>query len=307
MTQVTAAHVRELRGKTGVGMMDCKKALVEAGGDMETAVDWLRKKGLATAAKKSGRAAAEGLVAVSVDGNRGAIVEVNSETDFVARNERFQSFASTVAKLTHDASGEVEKLRSAAYPGAGHSVSEELTNLVSTIGENINLRRAVTLSVDKGIVASYVHNQVIPGAGRIGVLIGIESDGDAAQLMALGKQLAMHVAAAQPRFLTIGDTDADAVERERAVLTEQARASGKPEEIIAKMVEGRLRKFYQEVVFVEQVYVIDGETKVAKVIDAAAKEIGAPVTLKGFVRFALGEGVERREDDFADEVAKLAG
>lgn len=308
MTQVTAAHVRELRGKTGVGMMDCKKALVETGGDVEAAVDWLRKKGLATAAKKAGRVAAEGLVTVSVNGNRGAMVEVNSETDFVARNETFQSFASTVAKLTQDANGgEVEKLLSATYPGSGHTVSEELTNLVSTIGENINLRRAVTLSVENGIVASYVHNQIIPGAGRIGVLVGIESDGDTARLTALGKQLAMHVAAAQPRFLTIGDADADALDRERAVLTEQARASGKPEEIIAKMVDGRLRKFYQEVVLVEQVYVIDGETKVAKVIGAAAKEIGTSVTLKGFVRFALGEGVERREDDFVDEVAKLAG
>lgn len=307
MTQVTAAHVRDLRVKTGAGMMDCKKALTEAGGDMESAVDWLRKKGLSAAEKKAGRAAAEGLVAVSIDGSRGAMVEVNSETDFVARNETFQGFATKVAKLTHDVGAEIEKLKSTDYPGAGHKVSDELTNLISKIGENINLRRAATLSVDNGIVAGYIHNQVVPGAGRIGVLVGIESSGDTKQLAVLGKQLAMHVAAAQPRFLTVDEVDAGALDRERAILTEQARASGKPDEIIAKMVEGRLRKFYEEVVLVEQVYVIDGETKVAKAIDAAAKEISAPIALKGFVRFALGEGIERREDDFADEVARLAG
>ncbi len=307
MAQITAAHVRDLREKTGAGMMDCKKALVEAGGDIESAVDWLRKKGLAAAAKKAGRAAAEGLVAVSLDGSRGAIVEVNSETDFVARNETFQGFATTTAKLALDVGGDIEKLKSADYPGAGHAVAEELTNLIAKIGENINLRRAATISVDHGVVAGYVHNQVVPGAGRMGVLVGIESDGDAERVMAFGKQLAMHIAAAQPRFLAISDVDADSLDRERAVLTEQASDSGKPEDIIAKMVEGRLRKFYEDVVLLEQVYVIDAETKVAKAIDRAAKEIGAPIAVSGFVRFALGEGVERREDDFAEEVAKLAG
>ncbi len=307
MTQVTAAQVRDLREKTGAGMMDCKKALTEAGGDMEAAIDWLRTKGLAAAAKKAGRAAAEGLVAVRVDGTRGALVEVNSETDFVARNETFQEYSATVAKLALDADGDVEKLKTATFPGSSHTVSEELTNLISKIGENINLRRAATLSVGQGVVATYVHNQVVPGAGRIGVLVGIESTGDQVKLAALGKQLAMHVAAAQPRYLTVSDVDSGALDRERAILTEQAQDSGKPPEIIAKMVEGRLRKFYEEVVLVEQTYVIDGETKVAKAIDVAAKEIGAPVTVKGFVRFALGEGVERRADDFAEEVAKLAG
>ena len=307
MTQVTAALVRDLREKTGAGMMDCKKALTEAGGDMETAVDWLRKKGLAAAAKKAGRAAAEGLVALKVDGPRGALVEVNSETDFVARNETFQEFAGSVATLAVGTGGDLEQLNNAAFPGSGNTVSEELTNLIAKIGENINLRRAAALTVREGVIAGYVHNQAVPGAGRIGVLVGLESTADPDRLLALGKQLAMHVAAAQPRFLSVGDVDEGALDRERDILTEQARASGKPEEIIAKMVEGRLRKFYEEVVMLEQVYVIDGETKVSKALDAAAKEIGAPVTVKDFVRFGLGEGVERREDDFAEEVAKLAG
>ncbi len=307
MAQITAALVRDLREKTGAGMMDCKKALTEAGGDVETAVDWLRKKGLAAAAKKAGRAAAEGLVALQVDGPRGALVEVNSETDFVARNETFQGFAGAVAKLALDAAGDVEKLSGTAYPGASHTVSDELTNLIAKIGENINLRRTAALSVTEGVVAGYVHNQAVPGAGKIGVLLGLESSAAPDQLLGLGKQLAMHVAAAQPRYLSVDEVDETALNREREVLSEQARASGKPEEIIAKMVEGRLRKFYEEVVMLEQTYVIDGETKVAKAVEAAAKEIGAPITVKGFVRFGLGEGVERREDDFAEEVAKLAG
>ncbi len=307
MGGITSALVKELREKTGAGMMDCKKALTEAAGDMETAVDWLRTKGLSTAAKKSGRAASEGLVGIAVDGARGAVVEVNAETDFVGRNTDFQEFVANVSAMALDIGGDHEKLSAAPYGDLGHSVGEEVTNLVSTIGENISLRRAAALSVTSGVVTGYVHSQAAEGLGKIGVLVALESMGNEAALTALGKQISMHIAAAQPQFLSIADVDPAALDRERAVLTEQAIEAGKPEEIVAKMVEGRLRKYYEEVVLEEQVYVIDNETKISKVLAAAADDAGAPIKLAGFVRFALGEGVEKKEDDFAAEVAKLSG
>jgi len=302
MAEITAALVKELREASGAGMMDCKKALAENNGDVEASIDWLRKKGLAAAAKKAGRVAAEGLVGAIAEGKVGALVEVNSETDFVARNDQFQGFVSAVTRLALSGS-DIKALKAAKYPEGGVTVAEKLTNLVATIGENMNLRRAAQLSVKDGVVASYVHNAVAPGLGKIGVLVALESTGDAAKLQALGKQIAMHVAAANPQSLSIDAVDPASLERERSVLAEQARASGKPEEIIGKMVEGRLRKFYEEVVLLEQVYVIDGESRVKQVVEKAAKEIGAPVKLVGFARMALGEGIEKEEKDFASEVA----
>ncbi|WP_404378881.1 translation elongation factor Ts [Caenispirillum salinarum] len=307
MAEITASLVKELREKTGAGMMDCKKALAETNGDLEGAVDWLRKKGLAAAAKKAGRVAAEGLVAVKAEGTKGAVVELNSETDFVARNDTFQEFVAEVAEVAFSVDGDLEATKVAQLPSAGKSVQDALTDLIGTIGENMNLRRAGGVSVSKGVVAAYVHNAVKPGLGKIGVLVGLESEGDVAKLEDLGKQIAMHVAAANPQFLTVDTVDTSAVDREREVLSEQARASGKPEEIIAKMVEGRLRKFYEEVVVLEQPFVMDPDRKVKKVLEDAAKEVGAPVTLAGFQRIALGEGVEKKEEDFAAEVAAARG
>ncbi|MCI0431492.1 MAG: translation elongation factor Ts [Rhodospirillales bacterium] len=307
MAEISAALVKELREKTGAGMMDCKRALAETGGELEGAIDWLRKKGLSAAAKKAGRVAAEGLVAVTSSGGRGAVVEVNSETDFVARNETFQNFVSKAGAAALALAGDVEKIKLAPYPGTGRSFGEELTHLVATIGENMALRRASALSVSPGIVASYVHNSLAPGLGKIGVLLALESAGAPDKLMALGKQLAMHVAAANPQALDIGDVDPAALDRERNVLAEQARASGKPEEIIAKMVEGRLRKYYEDVVLLEQTYVIDGESKVRAVVQKASKELGAPVRVAGYLRYALGEGIERSKSDFTAEVAAQLG
>jgi elongation factor Ts len=307
MADVSAALVKELREKTGAGMMDCKKALGETAGDLEQAVDWLRKKGLAAAAKKAGRVAAEGLVGVVADGPRGAVVEVNAETDFVARNEQFQDFVRKVTAIAAAKGADIAALAQQAYPGEGKSVAEKLTQLIATIGENMNLRRATEVKVGQGIVASYVHNATAPGLGKIGVLVGLESTGDKEKLMALGKQLAMHVAAANPQALSIAGVDPKLLDRERAILAEQARASGKPEEIIAKMVEGRLRKYYEDVVLLEQLYVVDGESRVKQIIDQAAKTVGAPVKLTGFVRMALGEGIEREQKDFAAEVAAQLG
>ena len=307
MAEITAASVKALREQSGAGMMDCKKALTESGGDMDAAIDWLRTKGLAAAAKKAGRVAAQGLVGMQAEGNRGVLVEVNSETDFVARNEGFQNFVGAVSKIAFDSAGDFEALKAAAFPGTGRTVAEETVNMVATIGENIGLRRSVGLSVGTGVVAGYIHNQTAPGMGKIGVLVALESTAPEAVLQALGKQLAMHVAAVQPQFLSIDAVDAEALERERNVLIEQARESGRPENIIEKMVEGRLRKYYEEVVLLEQVFVIDGETRVAKVVENAAKEAGVPVTLAGFVRYVLGEGIEREADDFAAEVAALSG
>jgi len=306
MAEITAALVKELREKTGAGMMDCKKALTETGGDVEAAVDWLRKKGLAAAAKKAGRTAAEGLIGVVTDGPRGAVVEVNAETDFVGRNDKFQAYVTTVTGLAVQQGGDLQALSAAAYPGTGRSVAEELTQLIATIGENMSLRRAQALSVGSGVVAGYVHGQVVEGLGKIGVLVALESEGDTAKLAALGKQLAMHVAAANPVAVDRDGVDTTLLDREREVLADQARASGKAEEIIAKMVEGRLRKFYEEVCLLEQVFVIDGESKVSKVLEAAAKDVGAPVKITGFARFQLGEGIEKEESDFAAEVAAAA-
>lgn len=300
---VSAALVKELREKTGAGMMDCKRALAETGGDLEGAVDWLRKKGLSTAAKKAGRLAAEGLVGVATRALAGAVVEVNSETDFVARNERFQAFVRTVAGLAVAGEGSLEALAGAPYPGTGRTLAEELTHLIATIGENLVLRRAQKLAVGAGLVASYVHNTLGPGLGRIGVILALESQAPAETLADLGKQLAMHVAAASPLYLDIASVPAAALERERAVLREQAAASGRAEAILARMVEGRLRKFYEEVVLLEQIFVVDQERRIAQVVEDAAKAAGAPIRLAGFVRFALGEGIERPRGDFAAEVA----
>lgn len=307
MTQITAALVKELRESSGAGMMDCKKALTETSGDLDAAVDWLRKKGLAAAAKKAGRVAAEGLVGVASEGTSGAVVEVNAETDFVARNDTFQGFVSTCANIALGTNGDLDALLAASYPETGAALSDQLTTMIAKIGENMSVRRTAQFSVESGVVSSYVHNQIAPGLGKIGVLVALESTGDAAQLAALGKQLAMHVAAAHPQAVDKDDVDASALDREREVLSDQARASGKPEEIIAKMVEGRLRKYYEEVCLLEQTYVIDGETKVRKVIENAAKDVGAPVKLTGFARFQLGEGIEKEEADFAAEVAATLG
>ncbi|MDR3515389.1 MAG: translation elongation factor Ts [Azospirillaceae bacterium] len=307
MAEITAALVKELREKTGAGMMDCKKALTESAGELEVAVDWLRKKGLAAAAKRAGRIAAEGLVGVAVNGTAGAVVEVNSETDFVARNEAFQGFVVAVAELALVGDGEIESLKQAVVPGSGRAVADEVTHLVATIGEHINVRRIARLSVSQGVVASYIHSALIPGAGKIGVLVALESAASPDLLLELGRQIAMHIAAARPDALRIADVDSAALDRERNILSEQARASGKPEAIIDKMVEGRLRKYYEEVVLLEQIYVVDGESKVQAVIDKAAKQAGTPITATGFVRFALGEGIEKEQQDFAAEVAAQLG
>jgi len=307
MAEITASLVKELREKTGAGMMDCKKALGETAGDVEAAIDWLRKKGLAAAAKKAGRVAAEGLVAVAASGTKGVAVEVNAETDFVARNDQFQGFVSGFAQVALDKGDDVEVLKAAEFPGAGKSTQEQLTALIATIGENMNIRRAKRLEVSAGVVASYVHSAIAPGLGKIGVLVALESTGDVAKLEALGKQIAMHVAAANPLFLDSSSVDASALEREKAVLTEQALASGKPAAVVEKMVEGRIRKYYEEVCLLDQVFVIDQENKISKVVENAAKDVGAPVKLTGFARFALGEGIEKEEKDFAAEVAAQLG
>ena len=307
MAEITAALVKSLREQTGAGMMDCKKALTESAGDIEAATDWLRKKGLSAAAKKSGRVAAEGLVGVIVDGTTGAVAEVNSETDFVARNEAFQGFVRQVTTIARDAGGNVETLKAAVYPGGGRSVGEELTEMIATIGENMDVRRTAVLSVGKGVVASYVHGAIAPGLGRIGVLVALESGGDEDKLAALGKQIAMHVAASNPQSVSTDQLDPAIVAREREILKEQAIASGKPPEIAEKMVEGRLRKFYEEVVLLEQTFVIDTDKKVGEAVEAAAGDIGSSIAVTGFIRFALGEGVEKGSDDFAAEVAQLAG
>jgi elongation factor Ts len=306
MAEISASLVKELREKTGAGMMDCKKALAETAADLEAAVDWLRKKGLAAAAKKAGRVAAEGLVGVASKGPVGVLVEVNAETDFVARNEQFQGFVKSVAQHALNHGDDVARLKATALAG-GKTLEEELSALIATVGENMNFRRAKALAVSQGVVASYMHNTNAPGLGKIGVLVALESTGDAARLAELGKQIAMHVAAANPLFLSVDAVDGAALERERAVLTGQAAASGKPAVVIEKMVEGRIRKYYEEVVLLEQVFVIDGETKIGNVIENAAKTVGAPIRLTGFVRFALGDGIEKEQKDFAAEVAAQLG
>lgn len=301
MAEVTAALIRELRDASGAGMMDCKKALIEADGDMNGAVDWLRKKGLAAAAKKSGRVAAEGLVGVATGPQIAAMVEVNSETDFVARNENFQNFVSEVAGLALSVGEDVDAIRAAQYPGTQHTVAEELTRLIATIGENMTIRRARVFTVPSGTVATYMHSAVKPGLGKIGVLVAIESTSELDALNTLGRQIGMHVAAARPDALDVDAVDPSALVRERAVLTEQAQASGKPPAVIEKMVEGRIRKFYEEVVLLEQVWVHDGESRVRAVVQKAG------AALRGFARFQLGEGIEKESSDFAAEVAAAAG
>ncbi|MDG2321446.1 MAG: translation elongation factor Ts [Rhodospirillaceae bacterium] len=308
MAQITAALVKELREKSGAGMMDCKKALSETDGDIEAAIDWLRKKGLSAAAKKSGRVAAEGLIGVAVDGTKGAILEVNAETDFVARNDIFQGFVEAATNLSLGTDGDLEALKTVDVLGEGRNVQDQVIHLVATIGENMQLRRSEALSVSKGVVAAYMHSAVKAGLGKIGVLVALESEGDTEKLTEFGKQLAMHIAAASPRFLTTDGVDAVTQARERQVLTDQAKESGRPDEVIEKMVDGRMRKFFEEVVLLEQVYVIsEDKSKVSKVIEAKAEELGSGIKLAGFVRFALGEGIEREEKDFAAEVAEAVG
>jgi elongation factor Ts len=298
--------VKELRERTGAGMMDCKKALAETNGEMEAAIDWLRAKGLSAAAKKAGRTAAEGLVGVAVEGNRGAIVEVNSETDFVAKNELFQDFVHNVAKLALDHGTDVEALGAAEYPDGG-TVAEKLTDNIAKIGENQSLRRAAVLEAGQGAVVSYVHNAVAPGLGKIGVLVALESAAPAETLNALGKQIAMHVAAAHPLALGAEDLPAELVERERSIAIEKAKESGKPQNIIEKMVEGGLAKFRKEHALLTQLFVIDNKTPVAEVVASAAKDAGTGIELKGFIRYQLGEGIEKKQEDFAAEVAAAAG
>ena len=305
MTAVTASMVKELRDKTGAGMMDCKSALAETGGDMEAAQDWLRKKGITKAAKKSGRAAAEGLVGVATGGNVGALVEVNAETDFVARNDEFKDFVKTAAKLALEEEGDLEKLLKRNM--GANDVAQTLTHLVAKIGENMSVRRTIMLAVDQGVVAAYVHNASSPELGKIGVLVALKSAAPADKLNALGRQIAMHVAAAAPLALSPAHLDKAVVEKERAIQADIARQSGKPENLIEKMLEGRMRKFYEESVLLQQVFVVDGETRIEKVLEKASKEFGTPVTIEAFVRFQVGEGIEKADSDFADEVAKMAG
>jgi len=306
MANITAAMVKELRDMTGAGMMDCKNALGEAAGDMEAAIDWLRTKGLAKAAKKAGRVAAEGLVGVAVDAGTGALVEVNSETDFVARNDEFKGFVKRAAELGLSVGGDTEKLLASSYEGEV-TVADTLKTLIAKIGENMSVRRAAALSVNPGVVATYVHNAAAPELGKIGVLVGLQSEADPAALAALGKQIAMHIAAAAPIALSSDHVPADVAARERAIFAEQARESGKPENIIEKMVEGRMKKFFQESCLLDQVFVIDGETRVGKVIENASKDLGKPVELVGFLRYGVGEGIDKKEADFADEVKSMAG
>jgi len=306
MAEITAATVKELRERTGAGMMDCKKALAENNGQMEASIDWLRAKGLAAAAKKAGRTAAEGLVGVAVEGTRGAVVEVNSETDFVAKNEIFQDFVRNVATLALQHGNDVEALGAAQYPDGG-TVQEKLTDNIAKIGENQSLRRGKVLEVTEGTVVPYVHNQVAPGLGKIGVLVALQSAAPVETLTQLGKQIAMHVAAAHPLALNADDLDQDLVERERSVAMEKARESGKPQNIIEKMVEGGLAKYRKENALLSQLFVMDNKTPVAEVVASTAKEAGTGIELIGFVRFQLGEGIEKKQEDFAAEVAAAAG
>ncbi len=311
MANVTASMVKELRDKTGAGMMDCKNALTETAGDIEQAIDWLRKKGLSKAAKKADRIAADGLVGVALDGSTGALVEVNSETDFVARNETFQGMVRQIAGLAVKSGGDLDKLLATPYPGKGQSVDDYVKEMISTIGENMSVRRAVSLSASDGVVASYVHNRVADNVGRIGVLVALSSSGDKAKLSEIGRQIALHVAAASPQAATIEQLDKAVIDRERSVYVEQAMASGKPKEIVEKMVEGRLRKeFFGQVVLTEQVFMGpggDGKITVAQYLKGEEKAVGGPIKVEGFVRYALGEGIERKTTDFAAEVAAAAG
>jgi elongation factor Ts len=306
MATITATMVKDLRDKTGAGMMDCKAALAETKGDVEAAVDWLRTKGLAKAAKKAGRVAAEGLIGLAADAKQAALVEVNSETDFVARNEAFQKLASGIAEAALQAKGDLDKLGKGKFPGGKATVADTLKELIGSIGENMSLRRTAYLAAKNGAVASYIHNAIAPGLGKIGVIVALESTGNPEAVKTFGRQVAMHIAFANPQSLDVDGLDKSVVERERAVLTEQAKESGKPAQVIDKMVEGRLRKFYEEVVLLAQPFVHDSETTVAKALEAAGKTAGAPIKITGFYRFALGEGIDRPDSDFAAEVAAAA-
>ena len=306
MATITATMVKDLRDKTGAGMMDCKAALAETKGDVEAAVDWLRAKGLSKAAKKAGRVAAEGLIGLAADAKQAALVEVNSETDFVARNDAFQKMACGIAEAALHAKGDLDKLAKAKFPRSSATVADTIKEMIASIGENMTLRRTAHLVAKNGAVASYVHNAIAPGLGKIGVIVALESTGNPDGVKAFGRQVAMHIAFANPQSLDIDGLDKALVERERAVLTEQAKESGKPAQVVDKMVEGRLRKFYEEVVLLAQPFVHDSEMTVAKAIEAAGKTAGAPIKITGFHRFALGEGIERAESDFAAEVAAAA-
>jgi elongation factor Ts len=306
MTMITATMVKDLREKTGAGMMDCKAALAETSGDVEAAVDWLRTKGLTKAAKKAGRVAAEGLIGLAAEAKQAALVEVNSETDFVARNQKFQEMVREIAAASLKANGDVEKLATAKYGSSKATVADTIKEMIGSIGENMSLRRAAYLSVNEGAIASYVHNSITPGLGKIGVIVALESTGAVEKLQVFGRQIAMHVAFANPQSIDVSGLDKAVVERERAILTEQAKESGKPANVIDKMVEGRLRKFYEEVVLLAQSFVHEPDTTVEKAVAAAEKEIGAPIKITGFYRFALGEGIDRPDSDFAAEVAAAA-
>jgi elongation factor Ts len=305
MANITASMVKDLRDKTGAGMMDCKTALTETGGDMEAAIDWLRKKGISKAAKKAGRAAAEGLVGVAVDDGAGVLLEVNAETDFVARNEEFKDFVKSATALALQEGGDLEKLL--GHPMGGSTVQQTLTELVAKIGENMSVRRAAAITVNPGVVAAYVHNAASPELGKIGVLVALKSEADKEKLAALARQIAMHVAAASPLAISPEHLAPEVVERERNIQAEIARQSGRPENVIEKMMEGRMRKFYEETVLLQQTFVVDGETQIAKVLEKASKDLGKPVSVEGFVRFQVGEGIEKAESDFADEVKQMAG
>jgi elongation factor Ts len=300
---ISATLVRDLRTKTGAGMMDCKKALTETAGDFEAAIDWLRTKGLAAAAKKAGRVAAEGLTAAKVVGTKGAAIEINSETDFVSRNESFQALVSQVAEKAVECS-DLEALKN-TKTASGKSVEDLIIENIATIGENLNLRRMQYVEVQNGVIASYVHNAVTDGMGKISVLVALESTGDKNKLMELGKQLAMHIAAAKPECLTQDEVDPALIQKEKDIFTEQSRASGKSDDIIEKMIVGRIRKFLEEIVLLDQLFVIDGKTKIADVVANAAKDVGAPVTLTKYVRLEIGEGIEKEEKNFAEEVAAV--
>jgi elongation factor Ts len=306
MAEITAALVKELREKSGAGMMDCKKALIENDGDVEAAIDWLRAKGIAKADKKSGRTAAEGLIGINGAGTSAVVVELNSETDFVARNDAFQDLVRGVASVAIGTDGSVDAIGAATYPATGKSVTDTIKDAIAHIGENMTLRRAVKLSVEDGVVATYIHNAASEGLGKLGVLVALKSTGNKDVLAAIGRQVAMHIAATNPLAIRSEEVDAAVAERERNVFIEQSRASGKPDAIIEKMVEGRMRKFFEEVALLSQAFVINPDLTVGDAIKAAEKDAGAPIEVTGMARLLLGEGIEKEESDFAAEVAAVA-
>lgn len=305
MTAITAAMVKDLREKTGVGMMDCKQALSETNGDMEAAIDWLRKKGLSKAAKKAGRVAAEGLIAAITQGTKGVVVEVNSETDFVARNDQFQGLVKMIGQVALKTGTDVEKIKAAKVGDV--TVDRAIADAIATIGENMTLRRAADLSVSDGVVASYIHNAVFDGLGKMGVLVALESTGSKDELAALGRQIAMHVAATNPQALDAAGLDPEVVRREKDVMADKYRQQGKPDAMIAKIVESGLKTYYKEVTLLEQAFIHDNAKTVAQAVKDAEGKVGAPIKVTGFVRYALGEGIEKQESDFAAEVAAAAG